>query len=81
MIAAHVACLEAQVKARNTKAEARARVLLIEQMNLTDQQDMKRSTKRRERFSTQAVALGRGRNGSLDNISEAPAIAENEDSK
>jgi Ribbon-helix-helix protein, copG family len=41
-------------------------------------QDMKRSTKRRERFSTQAVALGRVRIGSLDNISEALAIAESE---
>jgi hypothetical protein len=40
--------------------------------------DMKRSTKRRERFSTQAVALGRVRIGSLDNISEALAIAESE---
>jgi Arc/MetJ family transcription regulator len=41
-------------------------------------QDMKRSTKRRERFSTQAAALGRVRIGSLDNISEALAIAESE---
>jgi Ribbon-helix-helix protein, copG family len=41
-------------------------------------QDMKRSTKRRVRLSTQAVALGRSRIGSLDNISEALAIAESE---
>jgi metal-responsive CopG/Arc/MetJ family transcriptional regulator len=41
-------------------------------------QDMKRSTKRREHFSTQAVALGRVRIGCLDNISEALAIAERE---
>jgi hypothetical protein len=40
--------------------------------------DMKRSTKRCERFSTKAVALGRVRIGSLDNISEALAIAESE---
>jgi hypothetical protein len=41
-------------------------------------QDMKRSTKRHERFSTHAVSLGRVRIGSLDNIYEALAIAESE---
>jgi hypothetical protein len=39
---------------------------------------MKRSTKRRERFTTRAVALGRVRMGSLDDISEALAVAESE---
>jgi Ribbon-helix-helix protein, copG family len=41
-------------------------------------QDMKRSAKPRERFSTRTVALGRVRIGSLDDISEALAIAESE---
>jgi hypothetical protein len=41
-------------------------------------QDMKRSTKPRERFFTRTVALGRVRIGSLDDISEALAIAESE---
>jgi hypothetical protein len=41
-------------------------------------QDLKRATQRRERFATHPVALGRLRIGSLDNISEAPAIAESE---
>jgi transposase len=35
VIAAQVACLEAQAKARNAEAEARARELLIEQMKYT----------------------------------------------
>jgi hypothetical protein len=37
--------------------------------------------KRREPFRTQAVALGRLRIGSIDNISEALAIAEGESFK
>ena len=40
--------------------------------------DMGNRTKRRERFRTQAVALGRLRLAGLDNIGEALAIAEGE---
>ena len=41
-------------------------------------QEMNRKTPRREMFTTRAVALGRLRIGSLDNIAEAIAIAEDE---
>jgi hypothetical protein len=40
--------------------------------------DLTRRTKRRERFQTRSVALGRLRIGSLDNIAEALAVAEGE---
>jgi hypothetical protein len=40
--------------------------------------DMGNRTKRRERFRTQAVALGRLRLAGLDNAGEALAIAEGE---
>jgi hypothetical protein len=40
--------------------------------------DMGNRTKRRERFRTQAVALGRLRLAGLDNTGEALAIAEGE---
>jgi len=40
--------------------------------------DMSNRTKRRERFRTRSVALGQLRLGSVDNISEALAIAESE---
>src|SRR5215211_7030434 len=44
-------------------------------------QEMNKKTPRREMFTTRAVALGRLRIGSLDNIAEAVAIAEDESFK
>jgi len=65
---------------RKTRS-ARLKDLVNEALRRGLQEMMSTRPKRREPFRTQAVALGRLRIGSLDNVAEALAIAEGESFK
>jgi hypothetical protein len=65
---------------RKTRS-ARLKDLVNEALRRGLQEMMSARPKQREPFRTQAVALGRLRIGSLDNVAEALAIAEGESFK